>query len=122
MAREKSVKLIVETIKEVNKDEFPVFILGDFNLNEKSKAIKYLSAHYNDARKVSTGKPFGPFGTFTGFEFHEPVKDRIDYIFCSKELISVKKYGVLTDSKEARYPSDHFPVIIQAEIDMPAKD
>ena len=40
VAREKSVKLIVETIKEVNKDEFPVFILGDFNLNEKSKAIQ----------------------------------------------------------------------------------
>ena len=122
VAREKSVKLIVETIKEVNKDEFPVFILGDFNLNEKSKAIQYLSSHYNDARKVSTGKPFGPLGTFTGFEFHEPVKDRIDYIFCSKELISVKKYGVLTDSKEARYPSDHFPVIIQVGINMPAKD
>ena len=122
VAREKSVKLIVETINEVNKDEFPVFILGDFNLNEKSKAIKYLSSHYNDSRKVSLGKPFGPFGTFTGFEFHEPVKDRIDYIFCSKELISVKKYGVLTDSKDARYPSDHFPVIIQAEINMPAKD
>lgn len=121
-AREKSAKLIVETIKEVNKDEFPVFILGDFNLNEESKAIKYLSAHYNDARMVSKGKPFGPFGTFTGFKFHEPVEDRIDYIFCSKELIHVKKYGVLTDSKNARYPSDHFPVIIQAEINMPVKD
>jgi len=122
VAREKSAELIVETIKEVNKDDFPVFILGDFNLNEKSKAIKYLSAHYNDARRVSKGKPFGPFGTFTGFEFHEPVKDRLDYIFCSKELINVKKYGVLTDSKEGRYPSDHFPVIIQAEINIPAID
>ena len=58
---------------------------------------------------------FGPFGTFTGFEFHEPVKDRIDYIFCSKE-VEVKKYGVLTDSKNQRYPSDHFPVYIQAAI------
>ena len=122
MAREKSAELIVEKIKEVNKDEAPVFILGDFNLNEKSEAIVYLSSHYNDARKVSLAKPFGPFGTFTGFQFHEPVKDRIDYIFCSKDIIKVKKYGVLTDSKEERYPSDHFPVMIQAEVNMLTKD
>lgn len=120
LAREKSAELIVEKIKELNRDELPVFILGDFNLNEKSKAISYLSSHYNDARKISLGKPFGPFGTFTGFEFHEPVKDRIDYIFCSK-AIRVKKYGVLTDSKDGRYPSDHFPVMIQAIINKPAK-
>ncbi len=121
LARQKSAELIVEKIKEVNKDELPVFILGDFNLNEETRAIHYLSSHYNDARKVSSQEPFGPFGTFTGFEFHEPVKDRIDYIFCSKDIIEVKKYGVLTDSKEGRYPSDHFPVMIQAVIHKPAK-
>jgi endonuclease/exonuclease/phosphatase family metal-dependent hydrolase len=120
-AREKSAELIVEKIKELNRDELPVFILGDFNLNEKSEAISQLSLYYNDARKVSLDKPFGPFGTFTGFEFHEPVKDRIDYIFCSKG-IRVKKYGVLTDSKNGRYPSDHFPVMIQATVNAPAKD
>jgi len=118
-ARERSAELIVQKIKEVNKDEFPVFILGDFNLNEESEAIRYLSSYYNDARLVTSGKPFGPFGTFTGFEFYEPVKDRIDYIFCSKKNIIVKKYGVLTDSKESRYPSDHFPVMIKAEIIIP---
>lgn len=121
-AREKSAELIVEKIKELNRDELPVFILGDFNLNEKSKAISYLSSHYDDARKVSLEKPFGPLGTFTGFEFHEPVKDRIDYIFCSKGIITIKKYGVLTDSKHERYPSDHFPVMIQATVHAPAKD
>lgn len=119
LARERSAELIVQKITEVNKDQFPVFILGDFNLNEKSKAITYLSSQYDDSRLVTSDKPFGPFGTFTGFEFHEPVKDRIDYIFCSKGNVIVKKYGVLTDSKESRYPSDHFPVMINAEIIMP---
>ena len=122
VAREKSAELIIKKIKEVNKDEFPVFIMGDFNLNEKSQAITYLSSHYNDTRKVSLEKPFGPIGTFTGFEFHKPVKDRIDYIFCSKDNIKVKKYAVLTDSKEERYPSDHFPVLINAEILIPNKN
>jgi len=122
LAREKSAELIVQTIKEINKDEFPVFVLGDFNLNEKSKAIGYLSSNFNDARNISLENPFGPFGTFTGFKFHEPVKDRIDYIFCSKEVVVVKKYGVLTDSKNEKYPSDHFPVMIKAEIQIPVKN
>jgi len=118
-AREKSARLITDKIKDLNKDEFPVFLMGDFNLNEKSEAIHFLSSEFNDSRLVSVEKPFGPFGTFTGFEFHEPVKDRIDYIFCSQEGVIIKKYGVLTDSKDQRYPSDHFPVMIHAQILLP---
>jgi len=118
LAREKSAELIVQKVAEINKDDDPVIIMGDFNLNEKSKAITYLSSVFNDTRIVSETSPFGPFGTFTGFEFHEPVKDRIDYIFCSKENISVKKYGVLTDSKDSKYPSDHFPVLVEINMDL----
>ena len=116
VARENSVKLIVEKIHQINKDHLPVFILGDFNLNEKSEPIRYMTEYFDDSRQLSIEKPFGPFGTFTGFEFHEPVQDRIDYIFCSKENVRVKKYAVLTDSKASRYPSDHFPVFIQVEL------
>lgn len=116
-ARQKSAELIVEMVNQINKDNLPVFIMGDFNLNEKSDPITYLSQSYNDTRNVSMESPFGPFGTFTGFEYHEPVKDRIDYIFCSKENITIEKYGVLTDSKEQRYPSDHLPVMIHALLD-----
>ncbi len=115
-ARENSAELIVKKVTEINKDNVPVFILGDFNLNENSKAITYLSTVFNDSRSSSEAKPFGPHGTFTGFEFHEPVKDRIDYIFSSKENTSVKKYGVLTDSKDGKYPSDHFPVIVKVKM------
>ncbi len=116
LARENSAALIVKKVNEVNKDKFPVFVMGDLNLNETSKAISYLSSVFNDSRSVSKERPFGPHGTFTGFEFHKPVKDRIDYIFCSRKDIIVKKYGVLTDSKESRYPSDHFPVLINVSL------
>jgi len=116
VAREKSAELIVKKVTEINKDNVPVIIMGDFNLNEKSQAISYLSSVFNDSKIASEAKPFGPHGTFTGFEFYEPVKDRIDYIFCSKENISVKKYGVLTDSKDSKYPSDHFPVLVKINL------
>ena len=116
VAREKSAELIVKKAAEINKDQIPVIIMGDFNLNEKSKAITYLSSIYNDSRLVSEAQPFGPHGTFTGFQFQAPVKDRIDYIFCSKQNIRVKKYAVLTDSKDSKYPSDHFPVLVKLHI------
>lgn len=115
-ARERSAELIVKKISEINKEAYPVFLLGDFNLNEKSKAIVYLSSVLNDTRSASEESPFGPFGTFNGFEFKEPVKDRIDYIFTSKNGVRIKKYAVLTDSKDLKYPSDHFPVLVKAEI------
>ena len=115
LAREKSSELIVQKIREINKDNLPVILMGDFNLNDQSKAIKHLSSSLNDSRNISLNSPFGPFGTFSGFEFHEPVKDRIDYIFCSKENIQVEKYAVLTDSKDSKYPSDHFPVFVQVK-------
>jgi endonuclease/exonuclease/phosphatase family metal-dependent hydrolase len=115
LAREKSSELIVQKIREINKDNLPVILMGDFNLNDQSKAIIYLSSSLNDSRNISLNSPFGPYGTFTGFKFHEPVKDRIDYIFCSKENIQVEKYAVLTDSKGSKYPSDHFPVYVEVK-------
>jgi len=116
-AREESALLIIKKIKEIDPDGAPVFLMGDFNLNEKSEPISYLSGQLNDSRAVSSQEPFGPFGTFTGFEFDKPVQDRIDYIFCSPDGIQVEKYGVLTDSNDGRYPSDHFPVMIRAALD-----
>ena len=89
--------------------------MGDFNLKPNSKPITYLSSVLNDAKTVSILKPFGPEGTFNGFKFYEPVSDRIDYIFTSKEKIRVHKYAILSDSKDCKYPSDHLPVIIEAE-------
>jgi endonuclease/exonuclease/phosphatase family metal-dependent hydrolase len=49
-------------------------------------------------------------GTFNAFKFDSPLKDKIDYIFVNKGF-KVQKFGVLSDSKDLRYPSDHLPII-----------
>lgn len=112
-ARQESAKLILEKIEELNSENLPVILMGDFNLEPETESIKMLASAMNDSREVSTKVSFGPEGTFNGFEFHEPASRRIDYIFTSKGDIEVLKYGVLTDSKDFKFPSDHFPVFVE---------
>ena len=67
-----------------------------------------------DSRLATEQKPFGPSGSFNGFKFNEPVTRLIDYIFVdNSKRIRVKKYAVLSDSKDLRYPSDHLPIYIE---------
>ena len=111
VARLKSAELIVDKIKEVNSDGLPVVLMGDLNLPPSSPSLVPIQRYLNDSRAVASEAVFGPEGTFNGFKFGEPVGERIDYVFTS-EGIKVLKYGVLTDSKELKYPSDHFPVLV----------
>lgn len=117
LARTKSIELIVSKIKVFNTKNYPVVFMGDFNSEPSTDRIKWLKKVMTDSRDVSVEKPFGPSGTFNGFKFNEPVTKLIDYIFISQPLIiSVKKYAVLSDSKDLRYPSDHLPVYVELEI------
>ena len=113
-ARLNSSKLIIQKIKDLNTENLPIFLMGDFNLEPDSDGIQLLSGFLEKSREKSE-MSFGPEGTFNGYNFSEPVIRRIDYIFIN-EKVKVKKYAVLTDSKELRYPSDHFPIMIVAEI------
>ncbi|MBT8319084.1 MAG: endonuclease/exonuclease/phosphatase family protein [Gramella sp.] len=111
-ARLNSSKLVIQKIKEVNKENLPVFLMGDFNLEPESEGIQLLSGFMERSREKAEIS-FGPVGTFNGYNFDQPVTRRIDYIF-TNEKVKVKKYAVLSDSKELRYPSDHLPVMIVA--------
>lgn len=114
VAREKSVELILQKIKQVNTKNLPVFFTGDFNAMPDNGVIVNLKKEMNDARDIALEKPFGPSGTFNGFEFNKPVTMLIDYIFISKAAkVAVVKYAVLSDSYDLKYPSDHLPVFVQ---------
>lgn len=113
-ARRNSVKLIHERIEQLNKNELPVILMGDLNLEPGTPEINFLLKYYKDA-KTEAEVVFGPEGTFNGYEFESPVTRRIDYIFTNKG-VQVEKYGVLSDSKDLRYPSDHLPVLVHLEV------
>jgi len=113
-ARKESGKLMVKKIREIAGNS-TVICTGDFNSTPETEQILEMQSLLKDAQKVSEAPPYGPEGTFNAFKFDAPMKDRIDYIFVSNN-IRVLKYGVLTDAKDQRYPSDHQPVVIRAVI------
>ncbi len=110
-ARQESGKLMVLKIKEIAAGN-PVICVGDFNSTPDTEQIITMQTLLKDAYQVSEMAPYGPVGTFNSFDFNAPMKNRIDYIFVS-DNIRVLKYGVLTDSKSQRYPSDHQPVVVK---------
>lgn len=114
-ARTESAKLILQKIKELNPSNLPVILTGDFNLTSEQEPIAVITSELQDSRSITKEAPYGPAGTFNGFKFDSPLKDRIDYIFVNN-LVEVRQYGVLTDSKDQRYPSDHLPVFVNLKL------
>jgi endonuclease/exonuclease/phosphatase family metal-dependent hydrolase len=114
-ARRQSGILVVEKMKEIAGDA-PILFLGDLNSTPDTEQIITIKTFLKDAYEVSEMPAYGPVGTFNSFDFHAPMERRIDYIFVSGHF-SVQKYGVLTDSYDQKYPSDHQPVVAKVVID-----
>ena len=114
-ARVESTKVILEQIKRLNTKREQVILMGDFNLPPESEAIQNITKHLNDTYQVSELPPFGPAGTFNGFSWTQEINRRIDYIFVGPK-IKVKQVAILSDSKNQRYPSDHFPVLAKLRL------
>ncbi|WP_343486696.1 endonuclease/exonuclease/phosphatase family protein [Allomuricauda sp. d1] len=108
VARKESAKLILKKIKELNTKRLPVVLMGDFNLENSSGGIQWILKEMQDAHAEAGQNAHGPEGTFNGFNFTKPVNRRIDYIFV--DGFETSKSGILSDSFDCRYPSDHFPV------------
>ena len=91
--------------------------MGDFNSLPESDVVKLTKQDFTSTEDLSQSPPFGPSGTFNGFDFCEPVIRKIDYIFVKNPVnCKVLKYAVLSDSKDCRYPSDHLPVYAEIKL------
>jgi len=115
-ARHQSAQLIVEKITELNPERLPVILSGDFNLTDKETPIALLSTAMQDSIHHSRDGHRGPGGTFQDFKTDVRVLDRIDYVFTTG--FTVLTHAHLDDrrtSDPARYPSDHFPVLVKLQ-------
>lgn len=114
IARRNSSLLLLKRINEI-AGNLPVFCTGDFNATPDDEPIQLI---YNDGKLmdsywITQQPPYGTEGTFNSFNLNSPMKDRIDYIWVTKN-ITVIKYGTLNEQQYGRFPSDHFPVLINA--------
>lgn len=116
-ARKNSASLILKKIEQINSGKnLPVILTGDFNLTPDQEPIIHIKNFMSDSREVSEEPPYGPVGTFNGFEIDADLGSRrIDYIFIKGD-IKVLKYAALTDFKDHRFPSDHLPVFVKLEM------
>lgn len=112
-ARINSAALIINKVKELNQHDLPVFIMGDFNLTPETEAILTLQNKFNDSRITSLKPPYGPSGTFNGFN-EENVTTRIDYIFTQKAIVQTHTH-IDDRLQTGKWISDHLPVLIEAE-------
>lgn len=113
-ARIESAKLIIKFMNDINKQNLPVILTGDFNSTKDSPAIQTILGTLSDSRDKSQTPSYGPVGTFTGFAV-KPSETGIDFIFINQKVV-VLRHGVLTDNNGSYYPSDHQPVIAEVEI------
>ncbi|WP_230080173.1 endonuclease/exonuclease/phosphatase family protein [Winogradskyella marina] len=115
-AQHQGIKLILQKIASENTENYPVFLMGDFNVEPNSDVVAELLPTLSDAKEVAAVK-FGADGTFNGFNYSEPVTRRIDYIFVSKTPhVKVHKYAVFSSAIDFKFPSDHFPVYIEVDL------
>ncbi len=107
-ARLRSARLLADRIG----GRAPVILTGDFNLLPTDPPYPVLTGALRDAFRAAETEPYGPTGTFTGFDVTAETDRRIDYVFIS-EGVRVLRYGVLTDHLAGRNPSDHLPVLVE---------
>jgi len=113
-AREEGVKLILSRIPEINKENLPMILTGDFNLVKESAPVQAVLKVLDDARDRSVTTPYGPQGTSGGFTVNDRSRT-IDFIFINQK-VKVLRHGVLSDSFGMFYPSDHKPVLAEVQL------
>jgi endonuclease/exonuclease/phosphatase family metal-dependent hydrolase len=113
-ARVESSKLVLSKIKEINQEGLPAIWMGDFNVEPENPAYQVIlnQETWKDARLISKLPSYGPKGTFTAFEWDRMPDGIIDHIFVQGKL-EVLRHGILTDNYGKKYPSDHFPVLVE---------
>jgi endonuclease/exonuclease/phosphatase family metal-dependent hydrolase len=123
-ARDESAFLIREKIAEISKSH-PFILTGDFNIFpelEGEETYKILTSTTEadgkilyDAQHVAMFPHHGPTGTWSGFKEAGQPGIKPDYIFVDRK-ITVVSHGVLADSFDGSFPSDHLPVVSEIKL------
>ncbi|HEX9187752.1 MAG TPA: SUMF1/EgtB/PvdO family nonheme iron enzyme [Vicinamibacteria bacterium] len=121
-ARRESAQLLLRKILEIAGPDGPVLVTGDFNTTPASEPYRILTKGHGsdglsglvDALDASSCPHHGPTASWNGFEAIEPGR-RIDFVLF-RPPVEVQQHGILSDTFDGRFPSDHLPVIAEVTI------
>ena len=113
----KSSALIAERLEELNPNDYPVIMVGDFN-NTKSSGIfeafgdtirdarTYASSYFSDENKS--------LYTYNGFGDESKARHKVDFMWYSHPVLKADYYEVITQETrpygDVDYLSDHYPI------------
>ena len=120
-SRVESIKLVTEKIKDFNAEN--AILMGDFNFDETGEEYLFAEKHFINAKYgdvSSIGNYDEPLverinegSTYNGWSNKvkkEETETAIDHIFYTGNL-TPQKYGIIQETPNGVYPSDHFPVV-----------
>ncbi len=114
-ARANAARMIAQWVADGGA---PAIVMGDFNVKPDSEPYQVLAdtaqSGLSDTRTISAAPPYGPPGTFTGFDIMAAAEAPIDHIFVTGDF-AVNRYAVVTQHWEGRLPSAHYPVVADIE-------
>lgn len=114
-ARREGVNLMFSKVNQLGNGA-PVVVTGDFNSNPDSEVVRHITNaddpnHLTDSRSVA-GVVYGPMWSWHDFgKIPYEYRPLIDYIFVRGDM-SVDRYGVLAETENGQFLSDHAPVLV----------
>lgn len=115
VARREGINLIFQKVKELGQGA-DIIVTGDFNSTPDSDVVKHITNpddpdHLNDSKALAK-VVYGPSWTWHNFG-KLPYNERLllDYVFISGD-IDVERYGVLAETENNEFLSDHAPILV----------
>ena len=106
-ARKNGLKLIVDSIQEINPEGIPMVLVGDFNMVPSSPELNELNSRMKSARNVAAKTD--SHQTYNGWG--KAGSDQIiDYIYISGFASCLEYQTVTKKYSDRKYISDHYPI------------
>lgn len=110
-ARLESARLLTQLLTQYDLQDQQVVLMGDLNAEPDDEPLQLLRAHFDDSYTTASRPPYGPVGTWCGFDTSLAATKRIDYVL-SKNLTATHHRAIDDRRKNNLYPSDHLPVLV----------
>jgi endonuclease/exonuclease/phosphatase family metal-dependent hydrolase len=115
VAQLESSKLLLKKMKEIAGQE-PAIFTGDLNVDQNSEAYTILnqSGYLTDSFS-QVKSPYVNNSSFNGWGKKMGTNEIIDHVFVTKHFMATR-WGLITDTYQGKYPSDHFPVLVDLKM------